>query len=74
MREELTSSLDALRNCLARTAHPGILRHQPQRARSDVSFTLVGTATNRGDDRDSTTVEAPITPADRQWEPTRRFF
>jgi hypothetical protein len=42
-------------------------------ARSDVSFTLVGTATNSGDDRDSTTVEALITPVDRQWGPTRRF-
>jgi hypothetical protein len=42
-------------------------------ARSDVSFTLVGTATNSGDDRDSTTVEALITPVDREWGPTRRF-
>ena len=42
-------------------------------ARSDVSFTLVGTATNSGDDRDTTTVEALITPIDRQWGPTRRF-
>ena len=43
-------------------------------ARSDVSFTLVGTATNSGDDRDSTTVEALITPVDKKWGPTRRFF
>jgi hypothetical protein len=42
-------------------------------ALSDVSFTLVGTTTNSGDDRDSTTVEALITPVDRQWGPTRRF-
>jgi hypothetical protein len=41
-------------------------------ARGDVSFTLVATSTNAGDDRYPTTVEALITAIDKGWPPTRR--
>jgi len=41
-------------------------------AGEDVSFTLVGTSTNAGDDRYPTTVEALITAIDKGWTPTRR--
>ena len=49
-----------------------IFEIQSDAARGDVTFTLVGTATNAGDDRDPTTVEALITAIDKGWTPTRR--